>query len=97
MMFRSQPNLLNLPGIDTTLEREGLSKIVNGVADALIREIAANPSKRWVMGQFQRYLETLGAEDTEGRELLGLEMERMMAIVGIQSSDGLLGFYLGGA
>jgi len=48
------------------------------------------------MGQFQRYLETLGAEDTEGREHLGVEMERMMDIVGIQSSDGLLRFYLGG-
>jgi hypothetical protein len=59
--FRSQPKLLNLPGTDTVLERERLSKVANGVADALIRDVEANPSKRWVMGQFQVYLEMLGA------------------------------------
>lgn len=94
--FRSQTKLLNLPGTDTVLERERLSKVANCVADALIRDVQANPSKRWVMGQFQIFLETLGTEDTEGREHLGAELERLMDILGIASSDGLLSFFLGG-
>ena len=94
--FRSQTKLLNLPGTDTVLERERLSKVANCVADALIRDVEANPSKRWVMRQFQIFLVTLGAEDTEGREHLGAELERLMDILGIASSDGLLAFYLGG-
>jgi hypothetical protein len=95
-LFRSQPKLSGLPGVDTSFERERLSKVLNDIADALVLNVSANPSKRWVMGQFQSYLESVATEDTEGREHFGMEMERLMHILGIESSDGLLGFYLGG-
>jgi hypothetical protein len=35
-------------------------------------------------------------EDTEAREHFGMELERLMGILGIASSDGVLTHYLGG-
>jgi len=48
------------------------------------------------MKQFQRFLVKVEGEDTEGREHFGMEIEEVMDILGIESSDGLLAFYLGG-
>jgi hypothetical protein len=36
------------------------------------------------------------SEDTEAREHFGTELERLMDILGIASSDGVLTHYLGG-
>lgn len=94
--FREQPHLIGLPGVDPTLERERLSKVLVGLVDTLLDGIQANPSKLWVMSQFQHYLVLVEKEDTEGREHLGMEVEEIMDILGIESSDGLLSFYLGG-
>lgn len=94
--FREQPHLVNLPGVDPTLERERLSKVLVGLVDALLNGIQANPSKLWVMSQFQRYFVLVEEEDTEGREHFVNEVEEIMDILGIESSDGLLSFYLGG-
>jgi hypothetical protein len=33
-------------------------------------------------------------EDAEAREHLGTELERLMAIVGIEDSDGVVAYYL---
>lgn len=94
--FRSKDKFLLLPGVDTTLERERLSKVLNGLTDALILGVEANPTKLWVMGQFQIYLMQVEEEDTEGREHFGSGVEELMDILGIDSSDGLLSAYLGG-
>ena len=94
--FRSRAKMPYLPGVDTTAERARLSKVLDDVADALILGIEAHPSKLWVMTQFQRGLVLVEAEDTEGREHFGTELEDLMDILGIESSDGLLSAYLGG-
>jgi hypothetical protein len=46
------------------------------------------------MRQFQPSLEAVRMEDTEGRDHFGTHIERVMDILHIESSDGLLGFYL---
>ena len=94
--FRAREKLLLLPGVDPTLERERLSKVLNSLIDDLLAGIQSNPSKLWVLTQFQHALVLVEAEDTEGREHFGIELENVMDILGIESSDGLLTFYLGG-
>lgn len=94
--FRHRAKLADLPGLDPSVERERLSAILNELADALLRGIEANPRKRWVMAQFQRSLVLVAQEDTEGRDHFGTELESVMDVLGIESSDGLLAFYLGG-
>jgi len=91
-----EPKLPMLPGVDVAEERARLSSILNDLADRLIQGVKAHPAKRWVMTEFQRSLELVEHEDTEGREHFGMELEEMMDILGIDSSDGLLARYLGG-
>jgi hypothetical protein len=94
--FRKKPKLANLPGVDPSAERERLTKRLDSLLDTLREGVEANPTKRWVMAQFQRQLEAMLEEDTEGRDHFGIELEKIMDILGIESSDGLLAFYLGG-
>ena len=91
--YRNQPKLLGLPG-EVPGERERLSALVNHLLDELITGVEGNPSKLWVMQRFQRVLQALWGEDTEGKEHVGYELQRIMKILGIARSDGLLAFYL---
>lgn len=91
-----EPKLPMLPGVDVSEERARLSKIVNDLVDTLIQGVETHPAKLWVMTEFQRSLELVEQEDTEGREHFGMELEQIMDILGIESSDGLLACYLGG-
>ena len=94
--FRNDPKLEDLPGEDTKAERERLSGILDALIDKLITGVKDNPSKLWVLTQIQQSLELVEDEDTEGRDHFGMEIEEIMDILGIESSDGLLGYYLGG-
>ena len=94
--FRRRPKFELLPGVDTQREKSRLEAILDGVVFALIAGIGDNPSKLWVMRQFEKGLLKVQHEDTEAREHFGLELERLMDILGIESSDGVLSFYLGG-
>jgi len=94
--FRNQPKLVNLPGVDTKLERERVSNILNALIDSILLGIKSNPTKLWVLSNFQNYLFIIQQEDTEAREHFGMEVEEIMDILGIESSDGLLSYYLGG-
>jgi hypothetical protein len=91
-----EPKLPMLPGVDVSEERARLSKIVNDLVDRLIQGVEIHPTKLWVLTEFQRSLELVEQEDTEGREHFGMELEQIMDILGIESSDGLLACYLGG-
>ncbi len=93
--FRSADKFNDLPGPDTVDEKERLSKLINALLDRLISGIANNPSKLWVIQQFQPTLELAMSEDTEGREHFAEHLEQIMDIFMIESSDGVLGFYLG--
>ena len=86
----------SLPGENTAEERKRLSTILNDLLLRLISGVQANPTKLWVLAEFQRSLVLVENEDTEGREHFGTELESIMDVLEIESSDGLLAAYLGG-
>jgi len=90
------PKLADLPGPNPSPERERLAAELDRLGERLLAGIEAHPTKFWVLKQFQRSLEAVQEEDTEAREHVGTELERVMEIVGIESSDGVLTYYLGG-
>lgn len=94
--YRASPKLALLPGVDPSAERERLSAVLDDLTDTLVKGVAANPSKLWVMQQFQHALQVVQFEETEGREHFGMELEQIMDLLHIDSSDGLLNFYLVG-
>jgi hypothetical protein len=94
--LRGAEKFLELPGEDTTVERGRLTAIFNGALDRVISGLKSNPRKRWFMAQIQQALAEIADEDTEAREHFGMHVEKVMDIVGIDSSDGMLSFYLGG-
>lgn len=94
--FRRAPKLMNLPGVSVTEERGRLEQVLNDLVDRLLNGIAENPTKLWVLTQFQSSLESVEDEDTEGREHFGMEPESIMEILDIESSGGVLTYYLGG-
>lgn len=94
--FRLAKKLEHLPGIDTTQEKARLSDVLNDLADRLISGVESQPTKLWVMTQFEKSLRLVKREDTEAREHFGMELEDIMDILAIESSDGLLTAYLGG-
>ncbi|MGO4477770.1 DUF4844 domain-containing protein [Massilia sp. 2TAF26] len=93
--FRDGPKLADLPGMNPSAERERLAVVLGDLATRLLAGIEAHPTKFWVMKQFQQSLELVQEEDTEAREHFGSELERLMDLLGIGSSDGLLACYLG--
>ena len=94
LQLRESVKFTDLPGTDTAEEQARLSKIFNEMLDSLIAGVTINQSKLWVMSQFQPALEAVQVEDTEGREHFGSHIEQIMDILNIESSDGLLSFYL---
>jgi len=94
--YRAAEKAQLLPGVDTQEERAHLSHSLNELTDRLLAGIERNPSKLWVLTEFQRSLAAQEESDTEVREHFGMELAALMDIVGIQSSDGLLSWYLGG-
>jgi hypothetical protein len=94
--FRHAEKLDDLPGTDTADEKLRLSKVLNDLADHLLAGVEEHPNKLWVLTEFQKALKLVEDEDTEGRDHFGMQMENIMDILGIESSDGLLAAYLGG-
>ena len=92
--FRVSEKFTDLPGTDTAVEQARLSEVFNELLNRLIAGVLSNPSKLWVMRQFQQSLDAVGMEDTEARDHFGIHLERVMDILHIESSDGLLSFYL---
>lgn len=85
-----------LPGVNNAAERQRLVTTFGELIHRLLAGISSNPQKLWVMQQFQPALEAMQEEDTEAREHFGVGVERIMDTLGIESSDGVLSFYLGG-
>ncbi len=92
--FKKRDKFTDLPG-NIPGEKDRLSNLINSIIDKLIEGISDNPSKLWVMKQFQPFLDIAMDEDTEGREHIAEHLAFIMDILDIESSDGLLGFYLG--
>ena len=64
----------------------------NFALDRLISGLQSNPRKLWFMAQIQPALQQVATEDTEAREQFGMHVEKIMDIVGIDASDGMLSF-----
>ncbi|CAH0239559.1 hypothetical protein SRABI118_02679 [Massilia sp. Bi118] len=92
--FREGPKLADLPGVNPSPERERLAVVLDDLTTRLLAGIEAHPTKFWVLKQFQESLEIVREEDTEAREHFGMELERLMEMLGIESSDGVLTYYL---
>ncbi|MEB0031593.1 DUF4844 domain-containing protein [Undibacterium sp. RTI2.1] len=76
-------------------ERERLTVVTNDLLSVLIEKIRLNPTKLFVLSEFKYALEKIENEDTEACESFGEELGKIMGILNIESSDGLLAFYLG--
>ena len=64
--FRVSEKFTALPGTGSTaVEQVRLSEAFNELLDRLIVEVLSNPSKLWVMRQFQPSLDAVGMEDTQ--------------------------------
>ena len=94
--FRAAPHFDLPPGTDTVEERARMEAALDGLLERLLAGIERHPTKFFVMKQFQQTLEGFETEDTEAREHFGVALEEIMDILGIESSDGVLRFYLGG-
>lgn len=96
--FRGEPKFPELhedPEENGVSERARLTAIFDELLDRLIAGIEQNPHKLWVMKEFQRAAEQVSYDDTEVREDFGGHLELIMDILHIESSDGLLTWYLG--
>lgn len=94
--FRAAGKFPELPGLDTTAEHQRLTATFNAALDRVISGLRSNPNKLWVMTQIQPALEEVAKEDTEACEHFGMHVKKIMDIVEIDSSDGMLSFYPGG-
>lgn len=92
--FRTGRKRTDLDESEPDEPSRGLSPNLDALADRLMQGIGANPTKRWVMAQFQQSLEPVVHFDEEGRKRFGEELRNLMRLLGIESDDGLLDFYL---
>ncbi|MBC3860504.1 DUF4844 domain-containing protein [Undibacterium jejuense] len=67
---------------------------LNAILSVIINGIENHPEKRWFFETLKPFLETVIMEDTEVREVIAVEIEKMMDILGIVSSDGFVSIYL---
>jgi len=88
---RKRTDLVEAEPDDPSLD---LSPNLDRLTERLLHGIAANPSKRWVMAQFQQSLMPVVTIDEEGRKRFSEELRNLMSILKIDSDDGLLDFYL---
>ena len=84
----------DLPGLEAAEEKRRCSAKIDELVDRLVGGIVSNPRKSWVLEQFVPTLRAACEEDTEARERFGPYFEQIMNIFGIESSDGMLTYYL---
>jgi hypothetical protein len=92
--FRDSPKLADLPGANPSPERERLAVALDDLATRLLSGVEAHPTRFWVLKQCQASLESVREEDAEAREHFSDELDRLMSVLGIDSSDGLVTHYL---
>ena len=88
---RAEAALDALPGDDASGARTRLLAELDGLVGRLLAGVERQPTKFWVMKQFQASLDALDGEPAAVGKQVRTELERLMDILGIASSDGLLG------
>jgi hypothetical protein len=83
-------------GAPTEEIRLSAEQAVNGMLDRLSSGLRESPRKSYVLAKFLEMVRAFEEEDTEEREQACTYCERVMTILGIESSDGLLNTWLYG-
>ena len=84
------------PGAPTDEIRLKAERAVNMMLDCLAVGLPASPRKSYVLSEFLEMLNAFKHEDTDEREQACAYCERVMDILGIESSDGALNTWLYG-
>lgn len=69
----------------------GAGAQLDALVGRLLAGVTAHPTKFWVMQQFRHALQAVDGEDLEARTQFRSALEQLMDILGIGSSDGILG------
>jgi hypothetical protein len=89
--WRAAPKFDELAGAPAAPGRARLAAELEALAGRLLAGVERHPTKFWVLKQFQQTLDALDGECAETRVQVRGELERLMDILGIGSSDGVLG------
>lgn len=69
---------------------------INILVEKIIKNIEQNPQKEFVIDEFENTLANFDEEDTEEREQACVYLEQLMAILGVENSNGVLNKWLYG-
>jgi len=84
------------PGAPTEEIRLAAEQAVNAMLDRLQAGLPRSPQKAYALAEFLEMLKAFEHEETEEREQACVYCERVMKVLGIESSDGLLNTWLYG-
>jgi hypothetical protein len=91
------PDLPSYTGVLDPVERQHDETAMNDLIDKIAAGIESHPNKKFVLDEFSAALKNFDrAADTEDRERVCMNIEKIMDIVGLESSDGLLNNWLYG-
>jgi hypothetical protein len=99
--MRKEPKYVAGPGtiyngLRPEVARQKAEAQLNDLLDRLCMGLADSPSKQFVLSEFAKTLTEFEPTDTEDRECVLRYLERIMDILQIESSDGLLNGWLYG-
>ena len=64
---------------------------IDALAERLLAGLERHPTKFWVLKQFRQTLDAVEGHGEAARAQVRAELERLMDILGIGSSDGVMG------
>jgi len=85
-----EDSALMYPGAPSEPVRASAELIINDLVSRLMVGAPVNPTKAYVLGQFELSLSQLENFDSEERDRALSYLEKIMEILSIESSDGLL-------
>jgi hypothetical protein len=84
------------PGAASEANRLEAEETVNKMLDRVLVGLPKKPRKAFVLAEFQTMLDSYDSPETEEREEICVYCERIMSVLGIERSDGLLNRWLYG-
>jgi len=84
------------PGAPDEQIRQRAETAVNAMLDRLRIGLQRSPRKSYVLSEFAKLLKDFDGEDSEEKEEACEYCEEVMALLGIESSDGMLNTWLYG-
>jgi hypothetical protein len=85
------------PGAPDADIRVASESKINKMIASILEGVRTHPRKEWVLAQFRAGLAPFDGDDTEEREEACAYCERVMEILGIEASDGVLDEWLYGS